>query len=756
MKKINNYFPIIPCSSSIRNSSATFFLSDKEIEVCAPKLLIKEILILCDGEKTIDKIVKILNKNWQSILVREFLEHLIRVGVICDSRAISSYIWPFVKNPTRFVNDLSDEEILQLVRKAHKRHKRGRNSISLSAQSSYIQSSYLQEMIERRCSIRVFSRKDVNQHIIARLLWAGYGIVQSPLLVDNNSPQQVKIWQKHSFARHTVPSAGALYPLKLSLGLFRPVGSYDAGIYDVYFRNPGCVELVLINKNVLELLQSFADQTVCNNAQAVIIISGSFEVSGEKYGNRSLLYVPLEAGHVAQNIHLAAVENGIGTVEIGGFLEEPLRKTLKLKTSYWPLTTVLFGYQEAENLITVNGKNNVEVRWANPFVGTYQLPFSMAFVQIKSQKDKDWACGRAKNPHIALLKASSEAYEWDACSCIPHDLIRVSLKELRNAIDPRRIVCYHNSQYPKKNFSLKPFHDDQEYFWKDGREVMTGKMVYVLSDCIYFPYTPATPRYTYANSSGTAAHPNRNEAIKRATLELVERDAFMIVWLNHLAMPQIYQKSLPQDIQIRIRALQRVGFRVIVKDFTIDLAPVVFIFAQNKVLPMTTCAGCSAFELDESLDHALMEVEAAVYCRLDKKPPKSIQPRKVRYTDEHGNLYEQHRFFRQADFLADTKKLLRFTEIAKNTPRTWQELMNLLEVKGSAPITIDLSQTSNQKQVEMLNIVKVFLPGIIPMSFGYGLEPCGMGRIYSLPVQLGYRSTPISYKDLTKFPHPYT
>lgn len=506
----------------------------------------------------------------------------------------------------------------------------------------------------------------------------------------------------------------------------------------------------------MELLRSFADQTVCNNAQGVIVVSGSFEVSGEKYGNRSLLYVPLEAGHVAQNIHLAAVENDIGTVEIGGFLEEPLQKTLKLAAGYWPLTTVLFGYPQTESFITYEKKENLEVRWVNPIAGDYQLPFSMVFTRLKSQKSEEWACGRAKNPYIALSKASSEAYEWNACGCIPHNLVRAPFKGLDNAIDPRRIVRYHRGQYIRNNFPLKLFNDGRECLWKDGRNAMTGETVYILSDCIYFPYVPKTPRYTFANSSGTAAHLDWNEAVKRATLELVERDAFMVIWLNRLTMPLIRMESLPQDTQIRIRTLQNVGFKVIVKNFTLDLTPVVFVFAQNKDLPMTTCAGCSDFEAISALDHALMEVEAAVYCRLSGQQAKSIQPQEVRYTDEHGALYEQRQFFCQADFLFRGGVVLRFTDVGKNAPKTWQELTEQFKTMKCPLITISLSQPKNQEQARNLNIVKVFVPGIIPMSFRYGIEPCGMERIYSIPVRLGYRGIPMPYRKLTKFPHPYT
>ena len=735
-----------------------FYLPDKEVRVRAPKSLINQLLIACNGERTTRRVIEAMRQEWDTGLVQKFLHDLSLAGAICDSTSISSHVWSFVKNPTHFARDLSDDEILLLVKKSHKRHQAGKNGTPLIARSSS-----LVNIIEQRRSTRVFSTEEVDQQTVVQMLWAGYGIVHSPLRVDDDNPQQIKVWQKHALARHTVPSAGALYPLRLSLGLLRTTGQYKAGVYDVRLRKPCRAELVMVHNDPFQLLRSFADHTVCNNAQGIIVVSCSFKISGEKYGNRSLLYVPLEAGHVAQNIHLSATEDNIGTVEIGGFLEEPLRQALRLPKDYRPITTVLFGYPADEELgyfktRAHHEQEEIEVTWAPPTTGAYQLPFSMAFARPNDKKDEEWACGRAKDPFTALLKATSETQEWMACRRIPPDLVRARFNELDNAIDPRRIVRYHARQHIKSRFPLSPFDENQEYFWTSGQNVTTGEKVHILSDCIYFPYYPETLRYTMANSSGTAAHPQWDEAIKLATLELIERDAFMIVWLNRLVMPRIRFADLPQDMQKRIRALQRAGFRVVVKDFTLDLAPVAFVFAQNEILSMTTCAGCSSFEFLLALDHALMEVEAAAYCRLRSQPSSSIHPLMVRYTDDHGNLYEQRQFFHQADFLTTGGRgsTLKLTNVAPRAPKTWQELLERFEAMRFPVIAVDLSRTENQKQQSVLKIAKIFIPGTIPMSFGYGLEPLGMERIYTLPVRLGYRTTPMPYGKLTRFPHPYT
>jgi ribosomal protein S12 methylthiotransferase accessory factor len=259
-----------------------------------------------------------------------------------------------------------------------------------------------------------------------------------------------------------------------------------------------------------------------------------------------------------------------------------------------------------------------------------------------------------------------------------------------------------------------------------------------------------------ANSSGTAANRGTETAVRHAVFELVERDAFMITWLNRLETPRIIHASLPSWAQRRIGALEREGFRVIVKDLTLDLAPVILVFAQSDVLPMTTCSACSSFEPVEALKHALEEVEAGIYCRLRNPIVQPINPLEVHRTYHHGDLYGRREYYCRADFLAHSSKTLPFSRTAGNAPRTWEHLLERFNTMGLSLVTVDLGKNPHCQRKKGLTIVKVFVPGIIPMSFGYGLEPCGMERLYSLPVQLGYRKAPLKYRGLERFPHPYT
>ena len=73
-----------------------------------------------------------------------------------------------------------------------------------------------------------------------------------------------------------------------------------------------------------------------------IIISAIFEKTMEKYGERGIRYVLLEAGHTAQNICLVCEEMGLKSCCIGAFDDRALR--LRLDKNCVPLYVVAIGY----------------------------------------------------------------------------------------------------------------------------------------------------------------------------------------------------------------------------------------------------------------------------------------------------------------------------------------------------------------------------------------------------------------------------
>ena len=72
----------------------------------------------------------------------------------------------------------------------------------------------------------------------------------------------------------------------------------------------------------LSLARAALDQRIAADAQAVFVWTAVLERSRWKYGERFLRYVLLDAGHIAENVALAATALGLGTCQIAAFYDE--------------------------------------------------------------------------------------------------------------------------------------------------------------------------------------------------------------------------------------------------------------------------------------------------------------------------------------------------------------------------------------------------------------------------------------------------
>lgn len=159
-----------------------------------------------------------------------------------------------------------------------------------------------------RRSVRSYANRPLSLPELAQLLWAGQGI---------------------SDARdfRTAPSAGALYPLEILISVSL-VDYLPAGIYRY---QPDGHQLIPVatgdQRNVLA--QAALNQTAVSKAPVVLAITGDYQKTTVKYGERGIRYVHLEAGHVAQNISLQATALTLDTVVIAAFSDQEVAAILR-------------------------------------------------------------------------------------------------------------------------------------------------------------------------------------------------------------------------------------------------------------------------------------------------------------------------------------------------------------------------------------------------------------------------------------------
>jgi len=116
------------------------------------------------------------------------------------------------------------------------------------------------------------------------------------------------------------------------------------------YRPDGHILEETFNQDVRERLARAAlKQEPVAEASCDIIVAGSVKKLSGKYGNKARRYMLLEAGHIAQNIQLQAVSLGLGSVTIGAFDINQVRKVCKLPTTLEPLYIICVGYPAGQS-----------------------------------------------------------------------------------------------------------------------------------------------------------------------------------------------------------------------------------------------------------------------------------------------------------------------------------------------------------------------------------------------------------------------
>ncbi len=162
----------------------------------------------------------------------------------------------------------------------------------------------LWQSIQHRRSVRRYQAAPLSMAELSQLIWAGQGIT----------------------ARHgqiqlrAAPSAGALYPVETYLAVHH-VDGLGCGVY--HYNVPlHALELLRSGDYRRSTAAAALDQQIAATAAVVFVWTGVFGRSKWKYKQRAYRYVYLDAGHIAQNVALAAVGMGLGSCQVAALYDD--------------------------------------------------------------------------------------------------------------------------------------------------------------------------------------------------------------------------------------------------------------------------------------------------------------------------------------------------------------------------------------------------------------------------------------------------
>jgi len=341
-----------------------------------------------------------------------------------------------------------------------------------------------------------------------------------------------------------------------------------------------------------------------------------------------------------------------------------------------------------------------------------------------------------------------------------HDIpvMRCAAADLEGpVIDLARLPRCSDREYADPGCPLTPFDPAAPIGWVYGTDLHTFERTWVPAVMACYGARPrsAAERFWYQISTGYAVHTDPVEAVLRAIMELIERDAIAILWLQQLSLPRVHDSLLTASSRYLLDWSARHFVETLIFDATSDLGvPTAYCLQVSEHDPLAaqsvSCA--TGRTITEAAEKALVD---------------TVTVRSICYTDEP--LVEDYRkfgsIFEGARFMARPERADAFSFLT-DAPARWQDppppvpagavaslswLLRALAQADMQVITVD--RTTDELRRVGLTAVAAIIPDLQPMTLHPLARYLGHPRLFSAPAKLGYRSRP--EEEINPWPQPF-
>lgn len=342
----------------------------------------------------------------------------------------------------------------------------------------------------------------------------------------------------------------------------------------------------------------------------------------------------------------------------------------------------------------------------------------------------------------AFISCIAEAIERYCMSFIPkNELIFKKKSELQRSKIFRYLGLYSQPQYKKNKNFLNPYKD--KIHWTKITSINNKKIwKYWPASLVYLPFE-ISKTVAENTSTGTAAGQSINDCILNGLLELIERDALMINFLQKLNPPEIDINSISGENKDFILKLKKKFNIKIYKLYSNIDVPIYCSYIWNGFNKKTHFGiGASAnLVSDIAIKKSLEECLFTFFYSKNILDLKQDNPKKIKTLYEHFLYYQGENF----------KKLLFKNKMIKyeKETTTFKKLLKCLSLKKLDIFYKELT-TEDVRDIN-IKVVKVIIPQLIDLNKDQSLQRLAARRFWNVPKNLGLSCK----KTLSKNPHPF-
>jgi ribosomal protein S12 methylthiotransferase accessory factor len=403
---------------------------------------------------------------------------------------------------------------------------------------------------------------------------------------------------------------------------------------------------------------------------------------------------------------------------------------------------------------------------------------NFALIQKKEDGVSLWkkSAGRSfSDEKRAMLSALGEMVErFSLKTFYPKNMIRASFTKLgREAVNPElfsnlsqseRLAIQESLIFQKNHPGMKlVFNQDTQFGWVKARTFLDGQSRYVPAQLISLDERLLKKENSFIRfplSTGAAAGENLEQAILNGMLEVIERDAFMITWLNRLAPEKIDLETGSEKIKNIARIFRRYNLEFYVLSLPTDFQIPVFlgvVIDRSGLGPAVAVGTKASFSLSNAIE-SVAEDALAVRSAMRHKTMKSGLPELKHLALENRAYvwYSVEMIAKIESFLNGEKKPLEYFEkkyslslLAKGFPAQLQFLADRLKELKLNAYWVDITN----KKLSYLNIpsVMVLIPGMQALYTDECFPYAEGERLKSVPPKFGFKPA----ENINNQPHPF-
>lgn len=362
--------------------------------------------------------------------------------------------------------------------------------------------------------------------------------------------------------------------------------------------------------------------------------------------------------------------------------------------------------------------------------------------------------GSADNKLKAELTALGEAIErYSMAIHKPENFEFDRFENVQNAISPLKTNLFDQEQLEERNITLQEI-EDSEYYWKQAICLNSGKNYKLPAQLFYVPFEPEN-KVRSPNSSGAASGINYYNAAFRGICELMERESFMIGYLNKLKYPEVDLQSSQDDWIGKVREKMKGDRRELhVLDSSLDhpIKTSIAILIDREEEPAVSVGLGAGGEMLESIKGAILESFQIYEWMRENVAGKRFNdnPREIETLEDRGMYWTKHEKIEELSFWIQNKSKTSIEEEEEEI--NLNDFIEFFQKNDFNAYIADI--TSEDVESVGFKVVSAFVPEFYPMYLVEKFRYKGNRRLYELPVKCGYQNSPTKKSELNDIPHP--